>query len=182
MMFEEQVQNANFDLQELRDLVHGGREAYMEIAKIYNTIRNNPKVQHKTRERDLDREDKMQAIYSRVPEIRKMVMENNLQRPDFLNYSAYGVSYNSAYAFNVHHGMFTAIIRILGSKEQVEKYYEKACSEEIIGCYAQTEVGHGSDIQGLMTTATFDRDNQEFVLHSPGIKSYKFWPGELGLV
>lgn len=26
----------------------------------------------------------------------------------------------------------------------------------IMGCYAQTEMGHGSDVAGLETTATFD--------------------------
>ncbi|CAI2361192.1 unnamed protein product [Moneuplotes crassus] len=180
-MYSEEVKKANFELDELRYLVHGGKQEYDEMNKIYGLIKNNPNIRHKSTERDLDRHDKMAEIYRRVPEIRKMVEENNIKRPDFLNYSAYGVSYNSAYAFNVHHGMFTAIINILGSKEQVEKYYEKACSEEIIGCYAQTEVGHGSDVQGLMTTATFDRENQEFILHSPNVKSYKFWPGELGL-
>ena len=95
-----------------------------------------------------------------------MIKREGLKRPDFLNYSAYGVSYNSAYAMNVHHGMFTAVIKILGSDEQVEEYYEKACSEQIIGCYAQTEIGHGSDVQGLMTTAEFDKENQEFIINS----------------
>jgi len=74
----------------------------------------------------MSREEKIAENYRRVPKIRQMVKRHNLDRPDFLNYSAYGVSYNASYAMNVHHGMFTAIIKILGSDEQVDEYYEKA--------------------------------------------------------
>jgi len=33
-----------------------------------------------------------------------------------------------------------------------------------------------------MTTATFDKETQEFILNSNCVKAYKFWPGELGLI
>ena len=52
----------------------------------------------------------------------------------------------------------------------------------IIGCYVQTELGHGSNVAGLETTATFDKDKDEFVIHTPHIKATKFWPGGLGKV
>lgn len=48
------------------------------------------------------------------------------------------------------------------------------------GCYAQTELGHGSNVAALETTATFDPATDEIVLNTPSIKAYKFWPGELG--
>ncbi|MBA0626986.1 hypothetical protein Godav_004549, partial [Gossypium davidsonii] len=53
---------------------------------------------------------------------------------------------------------------------------------EIIGCYAQTELGHGSNVQGLETTASFDSQTDEFVNHSPTLTSSKWWPGGLGKV
>ena len=36
-------------------------------------------------------------------------------------------------------------------------------------------------MQGLETTATYDRKTDEFVLDTPNIKATKWWPGELGL-
>ena len=48
------------------------------------------------------------------------------------------------------------------------------------GAYAQTELGHGTNIQGIETTATFDPKTDTIILNSPTISSYKFWPGELG--
>ena len=36
-----------------------------------------------------------------------------------------------------------------------------------IGTYAQTELGHGTFIRGLETTATYDPRTEEFILNSP---------------
>jgi acyl-CoA oxidase len=52
----------------------------------------------------------------------------------------------------------------------------------IIGAYAQTELGHGSDVQRLQTTATFDNQTKEWVFHTPNIQATKFWPGGIGKV
>jgi acyl-CoA oxidase len=51
----------------------------------------------------------------------------------------------------------------------------------MMGCYAQTELGHGSNIAGLETTASLDEETDEFVIHSPTVTSTKYWPGGLGL-
>ena len=44
----------------------------------------------------------------------------------------------------------------------------------------QTELGHGSNVASLETTATFDKEKDEFVIHSPTATSTKYWPGDLG--
>lgn len=50
-----------------------------------------------------------------------------------------------------------------------------------MGTYAQTELGHGSDVQNLETTATYDRNTDEFVVHCPSPTATKWWPGDMGL-
>jgi len=49
-----------------------------------------------------------------------------------------------------------------------------------MGCYAQTELGHGSNVAALETTAILDKSTDEFVINSPTITSTKYWPGDLG--
>jgi acyl-CoA oxidase len=45
--------------------------------------------------------------------------------------------------------MFLKTLENLCDEEQRKVLYEPALRGEIIGCYAQTELGHGSDIQRL---------------------------------
>ena len=40
-----------------------------------------------------------------------------------------------------------------------------------------TELGHGSNVAGLETTATFDEAADEFVIHTPTLTATKWWIG-----
>ncbi|CAO3664028.1 unnamed protein product [Umbelopsis ramanniana] len=83
---------------------------------------------------------------------------------------------------SLHYGAFIPVILNQGTAEQVQEWIGPALNHSIIGCYAQTELGHGSNVAGLMTTATFDRHSDEFVLHSPSLAAAKWWIGGLGVM
>lgn len=51
----------------------------------------------------------------------------------------------------------------------------------ITGGYAQTEIAHGSNVQGLETRADFDEKDDSFIINSPSVTAYKLWPGMIGL-
>jgi len=80
----------------------------------------------------------------------------------------------------LHYSMFQMAIQNLASPEQVKRWEHQVQHHKWLGCYAQTELGHGSNVAGLETTATLDTTTDEFVIHSPTITSTKFWPGDLG--
>ena len=48
------------------------------------------------------------------------------------------------------------------------------------GCFGLTELGHGSNVRGIETIATYCPETKEFDLHSPTQTSIKFWIGNLG--
>lgn len=81
---------------------------------------------------------------------------------------------------NMNINMFYWATGSLATDEQREKWLPLLENYDIHGCYAQTEIGHGSDVSSLQTTATFDVKTDEFVLHTPNISATKWWPGELG--
>ncbi|GES66337.1 hypothetical protein ATEIFO6365_0013030500 [Aspergillus terreus] len=68
------------------------------------------------------------------------------------------------------------------SDEQRAYWIPRAENSEITGCYAQTELGHGSNLKGIETTATFDPTTDDIVLNSPTLSSHKYWIGGLGVV
>jgi acyl-CoA oxidase len=81
----------------------------------------------------------------------------------------------------LNYTMFLNSVVAMMTDEQRAKW-EPLCREgRILGSYAQTEIGHGSDVAGLETTATFDPEHDQFVIHTPTPTATKWWPGDLGL-
>lgn len=87
---------------------------------------------------------------------------------------------DEATPYGLHKSMFLTILRDQGTDEQHALFLQKAENYEYIGCYAQTELGHGSNVRGLETTATYDAARREFVIHSPTLTASKWWIGSLG--
>ncbi|XP_073844176.1 acyl-coenzyme A oxidase 1-like isoform X1 [Musca autumnalis] len=81
---------------------------------------------------------------------------------------------------SVHILMFTRALKEQGTDEQYEKFGRRADNNEIIGTFAQTELGHGTYLRGLEARADYDRKTEEFILNTPKLTSYKWWPGGLG--
>jgi acyl-CoA oxidase len=67
----------------------------------------------------------------------------------------------------VQWGLFGGALQLLGSKRQHDKYLRDVMSFDLPGCFAMTETGHGSDVQQLRTTCTYDPATQCFDLHTP---------------
>ncbi|AFM18075.1 acyl-CoA dehydrogenase [Mycolicibacterium chubuense NBB4] len=77
----------------------------------------------------------------------------------------------------VQWGLFGGAIENLGTERHHEAYVRKLIDLEVRGCFAMTETGHGSDVQSLETTATYDPATEEFVLDSPTPSSRKDYIG-----
>ncbi|CDO76000.1 hypothetical protein BN946_scf184780.g7 [Trametes cinnabarina] len=79
------------------------------------------------------------------------------------------------------HGVaFEPVVRSQGSPELKQELEELITNRGILGCYLQTELGHGTNVSALETTATYLSDTQEFEIHSPTLTSSKWWVGALG--
>jgi acyl-CoA oxidase len=81
--------------------------------------------------------------------------------------------------FSFHFLLYYNSLLILGSEVHKE-YIERCISLEDLGCFGLTELGHGSNVKSLKTTAHYDEKTKEFVLHSPNYDAYKWWIGGAG--
>jgi len=69
--------------------------------------------------------------------------------------------------FGVQFGLWGGAVHQLGTRVHHERYLRPTATLELPGCFAMTESGHGSNVQHLETTATYDAKAQEFVVHTP---------------
>ncbi len=77
----------------------------------------------------------------------------------------------------VQWGLFGGAIENLGTERHHKAYVRRIIDLDLLGCFAMTETGHGSDVQSLETTATYDPATQEFVINSPTPTSRKDYIG-----
>ncbi len=56
----------------------------------------------------------------------------------------------------VQWGLFGGAIENLGTERHHDEYIRPLIDLDLLGCFAMTETGHGSDVQALETTATYD--------------------------
>lgn len=67
----------------------------------------------------------------------------------------------------------------LGTEEHAE-FKRKLETGEDTGCFALTELAHGSNVRGILTTATYDNEAKEFIINTPNKEAMKFWIGGAG--
>jgi acyl-CoA oxidase len=77
----------------------------------------------------------------------------------------------------VQFGLFGGAVLHLGTAGHHERYLADIATMRLPGCFAMTETGHGSNVQALETTATYDAQAQEFVVHTPTESARKDYIG-----
>jgi len=81
----------------------------------------------------------------------------------------------------VQWGLFGSAIYQLGTKKHHDAWLRDVMTLELPGAFAMTETGHGSDVAAIGTTATYDPDTEEFVIHTPFRGAWKDYLGNAAL-
>lgn len=122
---------------------------------------------------------RIEAALARGKRLQQLSVQHNWTKDEF---SAANELISEPTPYGLHASMFLVTLREQGTPEQQKIFLEKAENYKFIGCYAQTELGHGSNVRGLETTATWNPDDKTFTLHSPHLTASKWWIGSLGKV
>ncbi|EUC50078.1 hypothetical protein COCMIDRAFT_32645 [Bipolaris oryzae ATCC 44560] len=166
---------SNVPVQDLEVLLHTQEVIAMRY-KILDILKSE-KVFDKSQNYFMGRIDKFERALAREKRLRILKKQHNWNLEEF-RMAVELVGEPGPYG--LHDSMFKVTLEGQGTPEQQEKWLTKANDYKIIGCYAQTELGHGSNVRGLETTATWNKDDKTFTIHSPHLTASKWWIGSLG--
>jgi len=168
--------NVSFNLHDLALYIYDNEEHYKKMMEGYKALSEDPIL----------RNDMSILGKSRIDTF-KIYAEKGLRLHERFNSLVNDMGVFSNHFSNQIPGstsvyMFYPYIKHLGTDKQVAKWTPQILRGVVMGSYVQTELGHGSDIRSLETTATFDPKTDEFIINSPTLTSTKFWPGDLGFL
>ncbi|KAM9491235.1 peroxisomal acyl-coenzyme A oxidase 1 isoform 2-T2 [Salvelinus alpinus] len=172
-------ENATFNVEKLTHILDGGIEKTKRRREIESLVINDPDFQSEDLN-FLSRSERYDAAVKKSAQMILKLREYGISDPEEIYCYKSCVHRGRSEPLDLHLAMFLPTLLNQASPEQMETFFIPAWNLEIIGTYAQTEMGHGTHLRGLETTATYDPATQEFVLNSPTITSIKWWPGGLG--
>lgn len=83
--------------------------------------------------------------------------------------------------FGVQFGLWGMSVYFLGTEKHHKKYLKEIGALELPGCFAMTETGHGSNVRGVETTATYSHPDKTFTIHTPNENARKEYIGNAAL-
>lgn len=83
--------------------------------------------------------------------------------------------------FGVQFGLWGMSVYLLGTEKHHQKYLKDIGSLKLPGCFAMTETGHGSNVKGIETTATYHHSDRTFIIHTPNEQARKEYIGNAAL-
>ncbi|KAJ9563680.1 hypothetical protein OSB04_008840 [Centaurea solstitialis] len=76
-----------------------------------------------------------------------------------------------------HFLLWGGALRFMGTKRHHDKWFKPTESFEVNGCFAMTELGHGSNVRGIETVTRYDAKTEEFIITTPCESAQKYWIG-----
>ncbi|CAH8339770.1 unnamed protein product [Eruca vesicaria subsp. sativa] len=89
--------------------------------------------------------------------------------------------YSLSAKLGVHFLLWGNAVKFFGTKRHHEKWLKDTEDYLVKGCFAMTELGHGSNVKGIETVTTYDPRTEEFVINTPCESAQKYWIGEAAI-
>ncbi|KAE8576959.1 hypothetical protein XENTR_v10004383 [Xenopus tropicalis] len=170
---------ASFNPETITVILDGSPERTRRRREIEGLVLNDPSFQHED-PNFLSRSERYELAIKKSALMVQKMREHGISDPEEIYWFKRTCLGSQTDPLGLHFSMFSNMLAQQLTDEQNQKWYPLTSRLQAIGTYAQTELGHGTHLRGLETTATYDPSTQEFILNSPTVSSIKWWPGGLG--
>ena len=82
---------------------------------------------------------------------------------------------STATKMTVQFNLFGGTVLKLGTAKHHDRFLDAIDSLDAVGCFGLTELGYGNNAVEMLTTATYDKDTDEFIINTPKTEARKFW-------
>ncbi|GMT34855.1 hypothetical protein PFISCL1PPCAC_26152 [Pristionchus fissidentatus] len=174
-------QGASFNLYNMQCFVYENDHKLQRRQEILEFVESHREFDDPVHPHFLNRDEQIDRATRKC-----LAMVDNLDAIDVTDYFDEAPLYQlltigrELHCLSLHYGMFLPTIQVHTEKSLILGPFQMAASKAILGTFAQTELGHGSNLSKLETTATYDATTKEFVIHTPTMSAGKWWPGGLG--
>jgi acyl-CoA oxidase len=172
--------NASFSSRAMGEYLFGGAESLRRHEYLVSLLRSAPEFEniHVDYFTLSDRNEAVKRSNERKLRTQLLIAEHDLDALDAMKLQ----QLSAVMSFTLHDNVFVPTILNMSDDAQLAEWAPKVLNYEWIGCYAQTEIAHGSNVRGLLTTATYVGDSDEFEIHTPSLAATKWWVGALGVI
>ncbi|KAJ5793928.1 hypothetical protein N7457_000527 [Penicillium paradoxum] len=171
-------QQSNVSPKEIGQHLFSSDDFLERQARILSIVQREP-LFSKAKQQNLSRPERFKLGLARAKLVRRLTVKHKWTYDEY-KMAEYLIDDVSPYY--LHTEMFIVTVREQANEEQRAHWMPLIESWKIIGAYAQTELGHGSNVRGLELEARWDPQTKEFVIHSPTLTASKWWNGSLGRV
>lgn len=176
------TRGAEFNAKVLRDLVDfAAPDTFHHFVEMVSSVAS---IDHREYE-ESSREQLREVIVHQIADLMR-VMKLSVEDDDsdlINNYcrakAILAFDLGLATRITVHATLYYDSVRELGSVKHLP-FTQRAYQFKDYGCFALTELGHGSNASGIQTRAVYDHSSRSFVLSTPDALAAKFWIGAAG--
>uniref|UniRef100_A0A803MW07 Acyl-coenzyme A oxidase n=1 Tax=Chenopodium quinoa TaxID=63459 RepID=A0A803MW07_CHEQI len=97
-------------------------------------------------------------------ELRRMALNEVVQMYD----------HSLAVMLGAHYFLWGGAIQFFGTKRHHDNWLKITEEYGMKGCFAMTELGHGSNVRGIETVTTYDPNAKEFIINTPCESAQKY--------